>query len=108
MVFHGKNDELIPYNHSNTIVNVIHQKKPHLKAKKFLIDGVGHNDVNIQFIGLRIFMQYQNELQSSFQEESLSMNIDKLVRYLDNPPQFDVMSNHVQNFNAFPYEIQRK
>jgi len=107
MVFHGKNDELIPYAHTNTIVQTVKNKKPELNPKKFLIDGVGHNDVNIQFIGLRIFMQYQEELQPSFSEESGGINIDNIVPYLDNPPQFDIITNKVQNFGHKPAKKSR-
>ena len=66
-----------------------------MKVKKFLMDGVGHNDVNIQFIGLRIFMQYQEELQSS---NTSSVNIDCMTTYLENPPHFDMLTNKIQNF----------
>ena len=59
------------------------------------MDGVGHNDVNIQFIGLRIFMQYQEELQSS---NTSSVNIDCMTTYLENPPHFDMLTNKIQNF----------
>merc|ERR1712130_176271 len=105
---HGKNDELIPYHHTNTIVDTVKQKKPELNPKKFLIDGVGHNDVNIQFLGLRIFMQYQEDLQSSFSEHSSSINIDSMVSYLDNPPQFDLVANKVQNFKSKPMRKSKK
>eukprot|EP01083_Nonionella_stella_P228811 810594_1 len=47
-------------------------------------------------------MQYQDELQSSFNDElseTYMNNIDDIVPYLDNPPQFDVITNKVQNFN---------
>jgi len=108
MVFHGKNDELIPYAHTNTIVDTIKAKKPHLHPKKFLMDGVGHNDVNIQFIGLRIFMQYQDELQPSFSNDSSCIDLSALVTYLDNPPQFDIVTNKVQNFNPKPKKSKRK
>lgn len=63
---------------------------------------MGHNDVNIQFIGLRIFMQYQEELQPSFSKESGGIDISSIVSYLDNPPQFDIITNKVQNFGNKP------
>eukprot|EP01083_Nonionella_stella_P037056 101042_1 len=99
MVFHGKKDTVIPYSHSNTIVNRVRNKKPELEATKFLIEGGGHNDLSIQFIGLRIFMQYQEELQPYVSVNS-KIDIDALVSYLDCPPQFDVVSNKVQNYST--------
>ena len=64
---------------------------------------MGHNDVNIQFIGLRIFMQYQRDLQaetSDPDDDSIEehIDIDDMVSYLDNPPQFDMVMRRVQNF----------
>ena len=90
--------------HSINIFFGVHSG-PDIKTKKFLIDGVGHNDVNIQFIGLRIFMQYQRDLQAEtsdpdVDDESIEahIDIDDMVQYLDNPPQFDVAMRRVQNF----------
>ena len=43
-------------------------------------------------------MQYQEELQPSFSDEGEGINIDTIVPYLDNPPQFDLITNKVQSF----------
>ena len=44
-------------------------------------------------------MQYHEELQPSFsEEEGEGINIDSIVPYLDNPPQFDLITNKVQSF----------
>eukprot|EP01084_Bolivina_argentea_P240875 404518_1 len=107
MVFHGKNDELIPYVHTNTLVDIVKKQKPNLKAIKFLIDGVGHNDVNIQFVGLRIFMQYQDEFLCNKQAETCMINIEDIVSYLNNPPQFDVITNKVVNDRNSSYRSDK-
>lgn len=48
-------------------------------------------------------MQYQEELQPSFSDDSKGMiDIESIVPYLDNPPQFDIITNKVQNFGYKP------
>ena len=48
-------------------------------------------------------MQYQEELQPSFSgADNGGINVDAIVPYLDNPPQFDIITNKVQNFGHKP------
>ena len=48
-------------------------------------------------------MQYQEELQPSFSDKGeKGIDIDAIVPYLDNPPQFDIITNKVQNFGHKP------